>query len=78
MKEFLLYKGFQEGDMVVLTDSPYVNPASPAFPTGQNMLRAFNWLISNSEGNSLFLHYSGHGGQVADPRTIVRDFANLS
>jgi hypothetical protein len=29
-------------------------------------LRAMNWLI-NSPNHSLFLHYSGHGGQVQDP-----------
>jgi len=51
--------------MVILTDKHH----DPRYlPTGQNMLAAFNWLISNNHpGDSLFLHYSGHGGQVADP-----------
>jgi hypothetical protein len=49
---------------VVLTDEPYVNPNSPGYPTGQNILRAMRWLIDRAENHSLFLHYSGHGGQV--------------
>jgi len=51
--------------MVILTDDQqdwnYV-------PTASNMLAAFQWLVSNNHpGDSLFLHYSGHGGQVRDP-----------
>lgn len=45
--------------MIVLTD----NRREPQYqPTGQNMLAAFHWLVSNNNpGDSLFLHYSGHG-----------------
>jgi hypothetical protein len=51
--------------MVILTDTQH----DPNYiPTGHNMLGAFHWLIShNQPGDSLFLHYSGHGGQVRDP-----------
>jgi len=66
MKQFLNSRGFQNGDMVVLTDEPGIDPRSPSYPAGQNILRAFDWLVSGSENHSLFLHYSGHGGQVAD------------
>ena len=36
-------------------------------PTRQNMLDAFHWLVADARpGDSLFLHYSGHGGQKRD------------
>ncbi|KAF8313385.1 peptidase C14, caspase domain-containing protein [Amanita rubescens] len=60
-------KGFPHdpSSMVVLTDD---RPEPHYQPTGQNMLSAFHWLVSNNNpGDSLFLHYSGHGGQVQDP-----------
>jgi hypothetical protein len=45
--------------MVILTDN---RPEPHYQPTGQNMLAAFHWLVSdNNPGDSLFLHYSGHG-----------------
>jgi hypothetical protein len=66
MHQFLLSRGYNHGDMVILTDEPHVDPYSPSYPSGQNILRAFSWLASNSDNHSLFLHYSGHGGQVQD------------
>jgi metacaspase-1 len=66
MKQFLNSRGFHDSDMVVLTDDYWVDPNSPSYPSGQNILRAFDWLVARSEGFSLFLHYSGHGGQVQD------------
>lgn len=40
--------------------------SGPFYPSGHNMLAAMDWLVS--EPNCcLFLHYSGHGGQVRDP-----------
>jgi len=50
--------------MVILTDdSP--NPMSQ--PTRANMIRAMQWLVHNAQPNdSLFFHYSGHGGQTED------------
>jgi len=51
--------------MVILTDNHH-DPR--CIPTGHNMLAAFHWLVSgNNPGDSIFLHYSGHGGQVPDP-----------
>ncbi|KAJ3316609.1 hypothetical protein HDU76_001674 [Blyttiomyces sp. JEL0837] len=36
-------------------------------PTRNNIIAAMHWLISgNQPGDHLFLHYSGHGGQVRD------------
>lgn len=38
----------------------------PYYPVGSNILAAMDWLVSEPEC-ALFLHYSGHGGQVPDP-----------
>jgi len=36
-------------------------------PTKQNLLRAMHWLVKDARPNdSLFFHYSGHGGQTKD------------
>lgn len=36
-------------------------------PTRENMIRAMQWLVKDAQPNdSLFFHYSGHGGQVPD------------
>jgi uncharacterized caspase-like protein len=65
IREYLIKdKGFPSdpASMVMLTDDPR-NRGTPYFPTGQNMLQAFHWLVTgNSPGDSLWLSYSGHGG----------------
>lgn len=68
MKAYLTrVRGFPEDprSMLILRE----DAQNPLYhPTGKNMLAAFQWLISNNgPGDSLFLHYSGHGGQVRDP-----------
>ncbi|PSR90849.1 peptidase C14, caspase domain-containing protein [Coniella lustricola] len=56
--------GYKREDMVILTDDQQ-NPMSQ--PTKQNILRAMHWLVKDARPNdSLFLHYSGHGGQTKD------------
>ncbi|KAG8993883.1 hypothetical protein FRB94_010313 [Tulasnella sp. JGI-2019a] len=67
MRDFLVREqGFHPADMVVLTDDQ--DPNSAYSPNGQNMMSAIKWLVTgNTPGDSLFLHYSGHGGQVPDP-----------
>jgi hypothetical protein len=56
--------GFQFDDMVILTDDQS-NPAG--IPTRANIIRAMNWLVKDAQPNdSLFFHYSGHGGQTQD------------
>lgn len=67
MAEFLSYRGYNNShkDRVILTDRPEVPYDSPYFPTGHNLLAAMDWLVSEP-GCTLFLHYSGHGGQIAD------------
>ncbi|RFU32523.1 Acting on peptide bonds (peptidase), partial [Scytalidium lignicola] len=56
--------GYRREDMVILTDDQQ-NPMSQ--PTKQNILRAMHWLVKDAQPNdSLFFHYSGHGGQTKD------------
>jgi metacaspase-1 len=64
MTSFLISRGFSTSprDMVIMTES---RGPGPYFPSGHNILAAMNWLVSEP-GCSLFLHYSGHGGQVPD------------
>ncbi|KAI1913876.1 Ca(2+)-dependent cysteine protease [Ophidiomyces ophidiicola] len=51
-------------DMVILTDDQQ-NPMSQ--PNKANILRAMHWLVKDARPNdSLFFHYSGHGGQTPD------------
>ncbi|TIB01935.1 hypothetical protein E3P96_02290 [Wallemia ichthyophaga] len=64
MQRFLLHRGYKPEDMVILTDDQR-NPMS--HPTRANITRAIGWLVSNAQPNdSLFWHYSGHGGQAKD------------
>lgn len=56
--------GYKQEDIVVLTDDQN-GPRS--MPTKDNMLRAMEWLVRDARPNdSLFFHYSGHGGQTKD------------
>ncbi|KAI9894216.1 MAG: Ca(2+)-dependent cysteine protease [Vezdaea aestivalis] len=56
--------GYAREDMVILTDDQQ-NPMSQ--PTKANILRAMHWLVKDAKANdSLFFHYSGHGGQTKD------------
>lgn len=65
MSTFLVEQyGYKREDMVILTDDQQ-NPMSQ--PTKQNILRAMHWLVKDARPNdSLFFHYSGHGGQTRD------------
>lgn len=56
--------GYKREDMVTLTDDQQ-NPMSQ--PNKANILRAMHWLVKDARPNdSLFFHYSGHGGQTKD------------
>ncbi|KJX93388.1 metacaspase like protein [Zymoseptoria brevis] len=65
MSEYLNgHFGYKREDMVTLTDDQQ-NPMSQ--PTKANILRAMSWLVKDARPNdSLFFHYSGHGGQTKD------------
>ncbi len=50
--------------MVILTDDQQNQMSQP---TKANILRAMHWLVKDARPNdSLFFHYSGHGGQTKD------------
>jgi hypothetical protein len=65
--EFLNYRGYSNDhrSRIILSDIPGVPYQSPYFPTGHNILAAMDWLVSEPNC-TLFLHYSGHGGQIRD------------
>ncbi|KAI7341005.1 hypothetical protein KC340_g20 [Hortaea werneckii] len=65
VREFLQAMGYSDDQesQVVMRDDQYTDPHGPYWPTGDNMLAAMDWLISEP-GTVNFLHYSGHGGQV--------------
>jgi metacaspase-1 len=56
--------GFAYDDMVILTDD---QQSQLGQPTRANILRAMTWLVQDAQPHdSLFFHYSGHGGQTLD------------
>ncbi|KAK1996250.1 hypothetical protein LX36DRAFT_580786 [Colletotrichum falcatum] len=56
--------GYKREDMVILTDDQQQPMGQP---TKNNILRAMHWLVQGAQPNdSLFFHYSGHGGQTED------------
>jgi len=65
MSAFLAERfGYKREDMVILTDDQQ-NPISQ--PTKANIVKAMHWLVKDAQpGDSLFFHYSGHGGQTED------------
>ncbi|KGO73720.1 Peptidase C14, caspase catalytic [Penicillium italicum] len=65
MSNFLTQRfGYKREDMVILTDDQR-NPMS--LPTKANILRAMQWLVKDAQPNdSLFIHFSGHGGRTPD------------
>ncbi|KAJ7227224.1 peptidase C14, caspase domain-containing protein [Mycena pura] len=65
IQQFLCAKfGYRQDDIVMLTDDSN-NPRT--MPTRDNILTAMQWLVRGAAPNdSLFFHYSGHGGQTKD------------
>ncbi|CAL1710500.1 unnamed protein product [Somion occarium] len=58
------YHHYRDEDIVLLTDDSN-NPR--AQPTKANIIDAMKWLVRDAQpDDSLFFHYSGHGGQVKD------------
>ncbi|KAK4050585.1 Ca(2+)-dependent cysteine protease [Microbotryomycetes sp. JL221] len=56
---------YKREDMVLLLDLPNLGPMEQ--PTRANITRAMQWLVADARPNdSLFFHYSGHGGQAKD------------
>ncbi|KAG7096706.1 hypothetical protein E1B28_004120 [Marasmius oreades] len=65
VRDFLRkHHGFPTDQIMVLRDDSS-NPRKQ--PTRRNMLAAMQWLVEGAQKNdSLFFHYSGHGGQTPD------------
>ncbi|KAK0206820.1 caspase domain-containing protein [Desarmillaria ectypa] len=65
IRDFLMHHwGYKSEDIVMLTDDSN-NPRSQ--PTRKNMIDGMRWLVKNAQPHdSLFFHYSGHGGQAKD------------
>ncbi|SJX61491.1 probable MCA1-Metacaspase [Sporisorium reilianum f. sp. reilianum] len=62
VQNFLRQRGYNDDDMVVLTDD---QRDARSIPTRQNMTAAMHWLVRGAQpGDALFFHYSGHGGQA--------------
>lgn len=66
MQRFLIERyNYKQEDMVILLDTPGANARQ--VPTRANIISAMQWLVSNAQPNdSLFFHFSGHGGQTED------------
>jgi len=63
--QFLRRNGYDRRDIFLLTDDGRNDPRQ--IPTRKNILAAMRWLVQDARpDDSLFLHYSGHGGQVKD------------
>jgi len=56
---------YELNEIMVLTDDKTAEPETDCAPTRANLLKAFRWLVKGAKpGDSLLLHYSGHGGTV--------------
>ncbi|KAM6497673.1 Caspase domain containing protein [Amanita muscaria] len=65
IRKFLIQKhGFRSSQVMILTDD---NHDRRLHPTRQNMIGGMKWLVEGARPHdSLFIHYSGHGGQKKD------------
>ncbi|KAF8883816.1 caspase domain-containing protein [Infundibulicybe gibba] len=65
VREFLIkHHGYKDRDIMLLTDE---SSRSSRLPTRENIIAAMRWLVQSASTNdSLFFHYSGHGGQTPD------------
>lgn len=65
--QFIGTQGYpsDQRSQLVMRDDRHTDPNGPLWPTGRNILAAMAWLVSEPN-TTCFMHYSGHGGQVAD------------
>jgi len=72
VENFLKSRGFPPQNIRKLTDD---NPN--ALPTKANLMAAMQWLVAGAApGDSLFFHFSGHGGQEKDRKGLEEDGMN--
>ncbi|KAI0037128.1 peptidase C14, caspase domain-containing protein [Vararia minispora EC-137] len=58
------YHGYPKSNILYLVDTAKDPRATP---TRAHIIQAMKWLVKDAQGDdSLFFHYSGHGGQQAD------------
>ncbi|KAH6903538.1 peptidase C14, caspase domain-containing protein, partial [Coprinopsis sp. MPI-PUGE-AT-0042] len=65
VREFLIsHGGYRPEDILMLTD----DDQDPGYlPTKKNIQASMKWLVKNAQvDDTLFFHYSGHGGQTRD------------
>jgi len=64
MERLIKTRGFQASNIKVLTDDKRCESLRP---TRKNILEGMQWLVEGAQPNdSLFFHYSGHGGNRKD------------
>jgi hypothetical protein len=64
MREYITKQGYSDAknNMRILRDE---GDPGDIMPTKKNIVAALDWLVEGAAaGDSLFLHYSGHGGAV--------------
>jgi len=65
MKQFLLERGYEEENMLCLTDEDADDAES--MPTAENIVTGMRWLVDGAApDDALFYFYSGHGSSVTD------------
>lgn len=65
-KEFILTQGYEEKDIIVLTDDTILKP------TRRNIMRKLMKLIL-SDAKNIYFHYSGHGTHIRDRNGDEKD-----
>eukprot|EP00755_Sulcionema_specki_P019378 Sspe_Gene.69308::Locus_40859_Transcript_1_1_Confidence_1.000_Length_2935::g.69308::m.69308 len=66
MQQFLTRRGFAPSERLILTEED-----TSSLPTRVNILSALRWLVRGSvAGDSLFLHFSGHGARSVLPGEV--------
>eukprot|EP01061_Rhynchopus_euleeides_P021412 TRINITY_DN34943_c0_g2_i1.p2 TRINITY_DN34943_c0_g2~~TRINITY_DN34943_c0_g2_i1.p2 ORF type:complete len:380 (+),score=182.03 TRINITY_DN34943_c0_g2_i1:61-1140(+) len=67
MKSYIKTQGFSEDNMVFITDEDHSDIPSHQHPNKKDIEEAIDTFVGKAKpGDSLFFHYSGHGGQKAD------------
>jgi len=71
VKSFLLANtdlNYSNDNITLMTDDPTLTPDSSLLPTKVNIIAQMKRLLAlTSSGDTLFIHYSGHGEQLPDP-----------
>ncbi|KAF9558903.1 hypothetical protein CPC08DRAFT_709250 [Agrocybe pediades] len=75
MRKFLMTNyGFKSSDILLLLDDDKGPTGGAAKPTKREMFNAMAWLVKDAKmHDSLFFHYSGHGGQSPDASGMEKD-----